>query len=108
MLSGINVTGNFQLSQIDDRHVVVGRAGNERARSIRLHLDAGSALAKLNPLHFAARGGVEYSQIGTAQGRNEYQLSIRVNFRRLAPITFAVSVRLTFLADKSTIEMVPS
>jgi len=67
LMTRIHVGGDLKRFQVDDHDVIVWSAGNEGARAVRLHLNSGSAVAYRDVFCFAARGGVEDDDVGTAQ-----------------------------------------
>src|SRR5579859_2916308 len=73
----IDVTDDFQLPEIDDGDIVIGRASHERTRAIRIDLDSCPSLAQAQALDFLVRCNIEDKKIAVSQTRDKRAFSIR-------------------------------
>src|SRR5579871_3284612 len=67
---------DFKRLAVDHGDIVSTRASHEDARSVRLDLDAGRALAEIDALQFFVRGGVQNGEPDIAQRADENQFAV--------------------------------
>jgi hypothetical protein len=89
---------HFQSFQVDDRNVIIGRAGDKRARAVGLHKNAGGTAADPDALGLFASAGVEDSQIRRTERRDKDQLSVWRKFQAVGAVHVGVQRLYNFFA----------
>lgn len=81
---------NCQRAQLNYCHVVIGCAGDEGTRPVRLHENAGCAMTDGEPLYHLARVGIQDDEVGAPECRYQDMLSVESELQTICPTNVGV------------------